>query len=50
MKGLYSYTRQEAARWGDAFARFTKDIYELASRYPASVLETEVKGNLVDRS
>lgn len=35
LKGLYRYTREEAKRWEEAFARFTKDIYELARQYPS---------------
>src|SRR5690606_13432069 len=31
--GLYSYTEEEAQAWNEAFARFNKDIYELASKY-----------------
>lgn len=35
LKGLHHYTREEAERWKDAFARFTRDIYELARKYPS---------------
>jgi 3-hydroxybutyryl-CoA dehydrogenase len=33
--GLYTYTSKEAKEWEDAFAMFNKDIYQLASFYPA---------------
>jgi len=33
--GLYKYTPKEAKAWEDAFALFNKDIYQLASFYPA---------------
>ena len=33
--GLYEYTPKEAKEWEDAFATFNKDIYQLASFYPA---------------
>ncbi|HMF70730.1 MAG TPA: 3-hydroxyacyl-CoA dehydrogenase family protein [Flavitalea sp.] len=33
--GLYKYTSKEAKEWEDAFAMFNKDIYQLASFYPA---------------
>lgn len=33
--GLYKYTPKEAKEWEDAFAMFNKDIYQLASFYPA---------------
>lgn len=39
--GLYSYTEEEAQAWNEAFARFNKDIYELASKYRRLLL-TEV--------
>lgn len=32
-KGLYPYTEREAKAWNEAFARFNKDIYELATKY-----------------
>lgn len=32
-KGLYPYTEEEARAWNEAFARFNKDILELASKY-----------------
>lgn len=38
LKGLHHYTREEAERWKDAFARFTRDIYELARQYPSPTL------------
>jgi 3-hydroxybutyryl-CoA dehydrogenase len=40
LKGLYRYTTQDARRWEEAFARFTRDIYELASQYPAPLKST----------
>lgn len=33
-KGFYSYTKQEAAQWSQAFSEFNKDIFHLAARYP----------------
>lgn len=33
-KGFYSYTRQEAAQWSQAFSEFNKDIFHLAAQYP----------------
>jgi 3-hydroxybutyryl-CoA dehydrogenase len=35
LKGLYSYTPQEAKEWEDAFALFNKDIFRLAALYPS---------------
>lgn len=35
-KGLYTYSKQEAKEWEEAFALFNKDIFELAASYPAS--------------
>lgn len=32
-KGLYTYSKQEAKEWEDAFALFNKDIFELAASY-----------------
>ncbi|WP_353124414.1 3-hydroxyacyl-CoA dehydrogenase family protein [Parapedobacter pyrenivorans] len=34
MNGLYEYTQEEAKTWDHAFARFNRDIYELAEKYP----------------
>lgn len=31
--GLYTYTEAAAKNWEEAFARFNRDLYELASRY-----------------
>jgi 3-hydroxybutyryl-CoA dehydrogenase len=31
--GLYSYNEEEAKAWETAFAKFNRDIYELASKY-----------------
>jgi 3-hydroxybutyryl-CoA dehydrogenase len=39
LKGLYTYTAQEAKDWEDAFARFNEDIFNLASCYPSYHLE-----------
>lgn len=33
-RGLYSYTREEAGEWEQAFALFNEDIYRLAALYP----------------
>ncbi len=33
-KGFYSYTRNEAAQWLQAFSSFNKDIFRLAANYP----------------
>lgn len=33
-RGLYTYTKEEARAWDQAFARFNEDIFKLASRYP----------------
>lgn len=33
-KGFYSYTRNEAAQWSQAFSAFNKDIFRLAANYP----------------
>ncbi|MCO5238754.1 MAG: 3-hydroxyacyl-CoA dehydrogenase family protein [Chitinophagaceae bacterium] len=33
-KGFYSYTRDEAAQWSQAFSVFNKDIFRLAANYP----------------
>src|SRR5690606_23205392 len=32
-RGLYPYSEEQAKAWEEAFARFNKDIYELASKY-----------------
>lgn len=39
LKGLYTYSAQEAKDWEDAFARFNEDIFSLASCYPSYKLE-----------
>lgn len=36
-KGFYSYTRQEALQWSQAFSEFNKDIFHLAANYPERV-------------
>jgi 3-hydroxybutyryl-CoA dehydrogenase len=40
-KGLYTYTKEEAADWEKAFAAFNEDIFKLAAMYPANVPEKE---------
>lgn len=40
-RGLYTYDETQARAWEEAFARFNKDIYELASKYREQQL-TEV--------
>lgn len=32
--GLFKYSKQDAKEWEEAFAKFNKDIYQLASVYP----------------
>ncbi|SHN14380.1 3-hydroxybutyryl-CoA dehydrogenase [Cyclobacterium lianum] len=32
-RGLYTYTREEAAAWEKSFAEFNKEIYQLADQY-----------------
>ncbi|MBX3256425.1 MAG: 3-hydroxyacyl-CoA dehydrogenase family protein [Chitinophagaceae bacterium] len=39
-KGFYSYTRQEAMQWSQAFSAFNKDIFHLAANYPERISET----------
>ncbi len=36
-KGLYTYTKEEAKLWDEAFAAFNKDIYNLAKEYPVNL-------------
>ncbi len=38
-KGFFSYTRQEAAQWSQAFSEFNKDIFHLAANYPERISE-----------
>lgn len=42
-KGFYSYTRQEATQWNQAFSEFNKDIFHLAASYPERVHEKDAK-------
>jgi len=42
-KGFYSYTRQEAAQWSEAFSAFNKDIFYLAANYPERIGEVANK-------
>ncbi|MBN8857900.1 MAG: 3-hydroxyacyl-CoA dehydrogenase family protein [Sphingobacteriales bacterium] len=42
-KGFYSYTRQEALQWSQAFSEFNKDIFHLAANYPERVNEAHTK-------
>lgn len=37
-KGLFTYTREEAKHWEEAFAAFNKDIFRLAEKYPSRAL------------
>ncbi len=41
LKGLYTYSAEEAKEWDHAFALFNKDIFQLASLYPS--MKTEVQ-------
>lgn len=34
-RGLYSYTKEEAAEWDRSFAEFNKEIFQLAAGYPS---------------
>lgn len=43
-KGFFSYTRQEAMQWSQAFSEFNKDIFHLAANYPERVGDTMKKG------
>jgi len=36
LSGLYPYSREEAARWDEAFALFNAEIFQLASSYPST--------------
>lgn len=42
-KGFYSYTKQEAVQWSQAFSEFNKDIFHLAANYPERVNEAHTK-------
>ncbi len=42
-RGFYSYTRQEAAQWSQAFSEFNKDIFHLAANYPERINEEHTK-------
>lgn len=42
-KGFYSYTRQEAMQWSQAFSEFNKDIFHLAENYPERINEARTK-------
>ena len=33
-KGLYCYTKEEAAKWEEAFKNFNHEIFQLAAQYP----------------
>lgn len=46
LRGLYAYTEVSAKQWDAAFARFNKDIYELASRYNAKGIVDEKEANV----
>jgi 3-hydroxybutyryl-CoA dehydrogenase len=37
LKGLYTYSVEEAREWDQAFALFNKDIFQLASLYPSMI-------------
>ncbi|MEO6914298.1 MAG: 3-hydroxyacyl-CoA dehydrogenase NAD-binding domain-containing protein [Chitinophagaceae bacterium] len=41
LKGLYSYSAEEAKEWDHAFALFNKDIFQLASLYPSVKAEVQ---------
>ncbi|WP_316814387.1 3-hydroxyacyl-CoA dehydrogenase family protein [Pedobacter heparinus] len=41
LKGLYSYTDQEAKDWERAFFAFNEEILRLAARYPDPILDIE---------
>jgi 3-hydroxybutyryl-CoA dehydrogenase len=38
LSGLYHYSREEAARWDEAFAIFNADIFQLAAAYPSTAV------------
>lgn len=42
-KGFYSYTRNEATQWLQAFSSFNKDIFRLAANYPEHLNKEEEK-------
>ena len=43
-RGFYEYTPEEARLWVETFERFSYEIRELALRYPADVVERQLKG------
>jgi 3-hydroxybutyryl-CoA dehydrogenase len=38
LSGLYHYSREEAARWDEAFASSNADIFQLAALYPSTAV------------
>jgi 3-hydroxybutyryl-CoA dehydrogenase len=43
VKGLYSYTAEEARKWDESFAQFNEEIFRLAALYPSSVINNQTK-------
>ncbi len=48
-RGLYTYNEEQAKAWEEAFARFNKDIYELASKYSEQQLIEAISYNEEDK-
>lgn len=45
LKGLYTYTEEEAKEWNEAFALYNTDIYWLAELYPSEATEKVVSSS-----
>jgi len=45
VKGLYSYTAEEARKWDESFALFNEEIFRLAALYPSSVINNSEQNN-----
>jgi len=43
LKGLYTYTEEEAKEWNEAFALYNNDIYWLAELYPSETAKKMVQ-------
>ncbi len=48
-QGLFAYSEEQAKAWEEAFARFNKDIYELASKYREGQLIEPIPYNEEDK-
>lgn len=49
LKGLFSYTPEQARQWDDAFAIFNAEIFKLAAQYPAEADANVYTGQIETR-